>query len=80
LVKNKLAACGNVFPVSSTYWWNNEVQSEGEFVGIIKTIPQKWEQMVLQIEELHPYEVPCIMKINVEANEAYEKWIRDSVS
>ena len=76
----KLAACGNSFPVSSTYWWESKLQQEGEYVGIIKTTPQKWGQLVSKLEEIHPYDVPCIMKIKVEANVAYEQWIRESVS
>jgi len=30
------------------------------------------------VERIHPYEVPCIVKWEVEANVSYEKWIVDS--
>jgi len=32
-----------------------------------------------EITEVHPYTVPCIMKIEVSANQAYEDWIRQEV-
>ena len=32
-----------------------------------------------EVEKIHPYDVPCIMKFDVEANTSYENWIRDSV-
>jgi periplasmic divalent cation tolerance protein len=48
-------------------------------VGIVKTTRDKWEQLKQRVESLHPYDTPCIMKFDVEANEKYEAWIRDSV-
>ncbi len=75
----KLVACGNSFPITSAYWWKGIVEREGEWVAILKTIPENWESVQLRIQELHPYEVPCIIKMEVEANQAYENWIRESV-
>ena len=31
--------------------------------------------MKLEIKNSHPYETPCIIKINVESNKDYEAWI-----
>ncbi len=80
LVENKFAACANIFPIKSAYWWKGIIESENEFVSIVKTIPENWEKLKSKVEEIHPYEVPCIMKFEVEANEAYEDWIRSQVS
>ena len=79
LVEQKYVACSNVFPITSAYWWNGVVENEKEWVSIVKTVPENWEAVQSSVMEIHPYEVPCIMKFDVEANEAYEKWIRDSV-
>lgn len=80
LVENKLVACANIFPIKSAYWWKGAVQSDNEFVSIVKSVPELWNKLQATVEDIHPYDVPCIMKINAEANESYEKWIRDSVS
>lgn len=79
LIDKKLVACANIFPVTSAYWWKGHVQHEGEFVSLVKTIPENWEAVKLAVETVHPYEVPCIIKFDVEANAKYEEWIRDSV-
>ncbi len=79
LVEQKFVACSNIFPITSAYWWNEAVQNEKEWVSIVKTIPENWEAVKSQVAKIHPYEVPCILKIDVEANEAYEQWIKDSV-
>jgi periplasmic divalent cation tolerance protein len=79
LIEERLIACANIFPISSTYWWQGVIQNEGEFVSIVKTVPQNWSALQRRVTALHPYDVPCIMKVNVEANKAYENWIKDSV-
>lgn len=79
LVREKLAACGNIFPISSVYWWQQQIEHDNEWVAILKTTISNWAEVKERITELHPYEVPCMIKWEVEANEAYEKWISNSV-
>ncbi|HLF65561.1 MAG TPA: divalent-cation tolerance protein CutA [Saprospiraceae bacterium] len=76
LIEERLAACANIFPIKSLYWWRDVIQSEDEWVVIVKTTTELWPVLKSRVEELHPYEVPCIMKIEVEANEKYEEWIK----
>ena len=79
LIEQKFVACANIFPIKSGYWWKDVIQSENEWVSIVKTTTENWIPLKNEVEKIHPYEVPCIMKIEVEANESYEKWIRESV-
>jgi len=75
LLKKKLIACANIFPITSAYWWQGAIQNEGEWVAIVKTTDGNWEKVKNEVEKVHSYDVPCIMRIRVEANEGYEKWI-----
>ena len=79
LLEKKLVACGNIFPMQSAYWWEGKIQNDDEYVSIVKTRTDLWERVKQEVETIHPYDVPCIMKIEVEANESYEKWIHESV-
>ncbi len=79
LLDQKLVACANIFPIESAYWWNAAVRHDKEWVSLVKTTSELWEKVKSKVIEIHPYEVPCIVKYEVEANEAYEQWIRDSV-
>ena len=79
LIGKKLVACANLFPINAIYWWQGAVQNEGEVVSILKTTENNFEKVQKAVEEIHPYEVPCIMGIRAEANAAYEKWIQESV-
>ncbi|MBN8680562.1 MAG: divalent-cation tolerance protein CutA [Chitinophagales bacterium] len=78
LVERKLAACANIFPITSAYWWQGAVQQEGEWVSLLKTRLELETALEKAVQELHPYEVPCIMRLEVRANEAYEKWVEES--
>jgi periplasmic divalent cation tolerance protein len=79
LLEAKIVACANIFPISSAYWWNSTIQNDQEWVSLLKTTPGLWQKLQEAVSSLHPYEVPCILKFEVEANAAYEKWIYDSV-
>ncbi len=79
LIERKLIACSNIFPMSSAFWWKGGVARESEWVSIVKTTNEAWTIVRQVIEALHPYEVPCIIRLEAVANEAYEDWIRESV-
>lgn len=79
LMEQRLIACANLFPIQSVYWWQGAIQKEGEWVALVKTVGENWQAVQDLVEQLHPYEVPCMMKTEVSANAAYEQWIRNSV-
>ena len=80
LVSEKLVACANIFPMQSTYWWNGVAENDDEWVSIVKTRTENWDRVQDTVKKIHPYEVPCIMKWEVEANAAYEQWICENTT
>ena len=78
-VSARLAACANLFPIQSAYWWNGKMESGTEWVSLLKTAPYLLHGLQKCIEDLHSYETPCIMRWEVNANEAYENWVLSSV-
>lgn len=76
LLQKKLIACANIFPVSTLYWEKNKIVQEEEFVLIAKTKEENFEGIKKEIENIHPYTTPCIVKIPVSSNEKYYKWIK----
>lgn len=76
LVIEKLAACVNIFPVNSVYFWKSEIQHDNESLLIIKTTTRAYNELAIRLKELHPYEVPEIVAIKaVEVDEPYLRWI-----
>ena len=75
LLKKKLIACANYFPIESSYWWNEKIENSKEIVAILKTSSKNIKIIENEIKKLHPYEVPCIIRINAKANTEYKNWI-----
>ena len=77
LLDARLAACVNVVPgVRSFYRWKGEIESEAEFMLIIKTSRDLFPALLAEIEKLHPYEVPELLALPVLAGaENYLSWL-----
>ncbi len=79
LLKKRLVACANFFPVKSFYWWEGKIRNEKEFVLIGKTEEGNYQKIVKELGEIHSYSIPCIAKIPVFFNKEYGKWLRKEV-
>jgi periplasmic divalent cation tolerance protein len=77
LVSERLAACGNVVPgIRSIYRWEGVVQDEPEALLLLKTTAGRFEQLRDRVLALHPYQVPEVVALPIEAgSRAYLEWI-----
>ena len=78
LLKEKLIACANLFPIVSMFTWKNKLSKEKEFAALCKTKYALVNQIEARVKELHSYEVPCIISWNAGANKEYENWVFQS--
>ncbi len=79
LLEKKIIVCGNIFPIKSFYLWKGKIENADEFVSIVKTKNENLEKLEKEVKRLHSYEVPCIIKIDVDANEEFEEWINEEL-
>jgi|SRR6185369_10832068 len=77
LLEKRLIACANYFPIQSSYWWNEKIQNAEEIVSLFKTRKENWEKVRDEIKSMHPYETPCIIRLDLEANTEYETWVQE---
>lgn len=75
LLQKRLVACANTYPISSAYWWKDEIVQSQEWVVIFKSASHLMENIRAAIKDNHPYEVPCIVHWQAEANEDYALWV-----
>ena len=74
LLKKRLIACANFFPIRSMYWWNGKIADENEYAILAKTQDKNFKKVEDEIKKIHSYGVPCILKLDAKANKEYEKW------
>ncbi len=80
LVEGHLAACANIFPITSIFRWKGKIDEANEFGIIVKTKTEKVKEIEKRVKELHSYEVPCVVSFRIyEGSSDYLKWIEDSV-
>ena len=81
LVDERLAACVNAVDCRSTYRWEGAVTTDDETILLIKTTDEASDRLVARIEELHPYDVPCVVRFD-EAGmlDGYANWVADATT
>lgn len=77
IVEARLAACVQILPqMTSVYIWEGEIQRESEYLLLIKTLPEKWDDLREFITANHSYDVPEIVAITAaDVAEPYAKWL-----
>src|SRR3972149_11145766 len=80
VVEERLAACCNVVGgLKSIYTWKGELCSEHEVLCIFKTRRDLFEPLKRRIKELHTYEVPEIIALDITSGlKEYLGWIDEN--
>ncbi len=81
MLSQRLIACANIYPSRSLYVWNGEMVDEQEWVLVCKTLRSRAEKATSLIEQLHSYDVPCVLRIlPAESNQSYYSWVAGEVA
>jgi len=77
LLEARLAACVNVITqIRSFYWWQGKIEESGEWLLVIKTSRDLFEQLRVVLESAHSYELPEVLAIPVlDGSANYLAWM-----
>ncbi len=77
VVTERLAACCNIVGgLKSIYTWKGKVMSEAEVLCILKTRTELFDALASRIKELHSYEVPEVISVDISSGlKSYLGWI-----
>ncbi|MEV0391766.1 divalent-cation tolerance protein CutA [Polymorphospora rubra] len=76
-VEARVAACGQVMgPISSTYWWEGQVETAEEFYVVFKTTADRYPALEQHVRANHSYDVPELVATPITAgNPDYLAWV-----
>jgi periplasmic divalent cation tolerance protein len=80
LLEKNLIACAMMVPGKSMYRWDGAIECDAEVMTIFKTMESCFDDFKRELESLHPYQIPCILKIEfVVPNDAYKAWMVETL-
>ncbi|MBI5221279.1 MAG: divalent-cation tolerance protein CutA [Candidatus Magasanikbacteria bacterium] len=73
----RLAACANMFPIESSYWWEGKIEDAQEVVLLVKTLKRNFEKIKREVKNLHSYQIPCIFSLKAHrTDKSYYHWLK----
>jgi periplasmic divalent cation tolerance protein len=76
LVERRLAACAQIAPIESFYFWDGALCNDAEFRLLFKTTDARYAALEAAIRESHSYGLPAIHAERLEPVYApYAAWI-----
>ena len=79
LVEKRLAACCQIGgPLTSIYRWQGKIENSEEWVCQIKTVSARLEAVISEIRQLHNYDEPEIVAMEISGgSQGYLDWIAE---
>ena len=76
LLKKRLVSCCQMMNIESTYWWEDEIVREPEFLIQMKTKKELFEEVRDEILRLHDYDICEISSCDIEqGSESFLNWV-----
>lgn len=81
LVEARLAACVNITQgIESVYRWEGKVTTDKEFLMLIKTTRDLFDEIKHGVAKIHSYHTPEIICMPIiDGSRNYLQWVGDSV-
>jgi len=80
VLQQRLAACVQVEPITSHYRWQGALHEEAEWRLVCKTVPGAVASLLQFLQAQHPYTVPQLVVLPLQASAAYADWVRQETT
>lgn len=76
LLQKKVIVCTNIWPITSMYLWEGKIEKGTEYVLLVKTDKKSVDRAEEIIKEMHSYDIPAIIHINIDVNKEFREWAK----
>lgn len=81
VLDERLAACVQITPAQSLYWWKDTIESEKEYIVNMKSKRAFFNKLIVKIKKYHSYDVPEIIATDIVAVEqSYQTWLSSELA
>lgn len=78
VLQERLVACVQELDIQSHYVWKNELCNDNEILVLMKTTDELYEELKRRLLEIHPYETPEIVRVDIaDGSTGYLSWIKE---
>jgi periplasmic divalent cation tolerance protein len=79
LLKERLAACVNIIPnLTSFFWWGRKIHRSEEVLLMVKTKESVLRELTRKVKKNHPYENPEVIALPIiGGSKKFTRWIED---
>lgn len=78
LLEQGLVACASLHPVRSLYHWKGKLERREEVQLLLKTSPERLEELRQVLHRLHSYDTPEWIHWRAETGGSYGTWVGES--
>jgi periplasmic divalent cation tolerance protein len=81
LVEAKLAACVNISqPIQSIYRWEGKIADDQEYLMLIKSTRELFDEVKAAVSKLHSYKTPEVICLPIiDGSRNYLAWMEESL-
>ena len=80
IIDGKNAACCTFKEINSIYRWKGEIEITTEVEILIKSTPDKLQNLIKVVQQESSYETPQIIYKNFNSEDKYYNWVKNTVS
>lgn len=80
LLDEKLIVCVKKTPVSSSFLWENRIQTSNEILLIMDSVVENFEKINSEVKKVHSYKTFVLTSILVnQTTKEVEDWVREEL-
>lgn len=77
VIEKRLSGCVQIIgPITSTYWWKQKIETSEEWLCIMKSRADLYQELESAIKQVHSYDVPEILATKIaKGSKNYLRWL-----